>query len=127
MKPLLILARIRFVGIFWSILFLEGIRVIMLSNWHFDIFRTSHWLYAWNLWLSGWVIDDPKEWAFILIFLTFIPVWLTGWTALSMIQWGKVFNEILSLPLVIFGKLFEKQVKNLNLSIIARVLTIYFI
>ena len=114
MKPLLILARIIFVGIFWSILFLEGIRVIMLSNWHFDIFRTSHWLYAWNLWLSGWVIDDPKEWAFILIFLTFIPVWLTGWTALSMIQWGKVFNEILSLPLVIFGKLFEKQVKNLT-------------
>lgn len=114
MKPLLILARVIFVGIFWSILFLEGIRVIMLSNWHFDIFRTSHWLYAWNLWLSGWVIDDPKEWAFILIFLTFIPVWLTGWTALSMIQWGKVLNEILSLPLVVFSKLFEKQVKKIT-------------
>ncbi len=114
MKPLLILARIVFVGIFWSILFLEGIRVIMLSNWHFDIFRTSHWLYAWNLWLSGWVIDDPKEWAFILIFLTFIPVWLTGWTALSMVQWGKIINEVLSLPLVIFGKLFEKQVKKIT-------------
>ena len=114
MKPLLILIRIAFVGIFWSILFLEGIRVIMLTNWHFDILRLDHWLYAWHLWLSGWVIDDPKEWAFILIILTFIPVWLTGWTALSLIRWGKIIADILALPLKIFNKLFEKQVKKIT-------------
>lgn len=113
MKPLLILIRIAFVGIFWSILFLEGIRVIMLTNWHFDILRLDHWLYAWHLWLSGWIIDDPKEWAFILIILTFIPVWLTGWTALSLIHWGKIIAKILSLPLKIINKLFEKQVKKI--------------
>ena len=113
MKPLLILIRIAFVGIFWSILFLEGIRVIMLTNWHFDILRIDHWLYAWNLWLSGWVIDDPKEWAFILIILTFIPVWLTGWTALSLIHWGKIFANILMIPLKLFNKIFEKQVKKI--------------
>ncbi len=113
MKPLLILMRIAFVGIFWSILFLEGIRVIMLTNWHFDILRMDHWLYAWNLWLSGWVIDDPKEWAFILIILTFVPVWLTGWTALSMIRWGKILTDITALPLKLFNKIFEKQVKKI--------------
>lgn len=113
MKPLLILIRIALVGIFWSILFLEGIRVIMLTNWHFDILRLDHWLYAWHLWLSGWVIDDPKEWAFILIILTFIPVWLTGWTALSLVRWGKIIASILTIPLKIFKKLFEKQVNKI--------------
>ena len=33
----------------------------MLRNWRFDIFQTAHWNHAWNLWLSGWVIDTPKE------------------------------------------------------------------
>ncbi len=113
MKPLLILIRIIFVGIFWSIFFFEGIRVILLTNWHFDILRQAHWLYAWNLWLSGWVIDDAKEWAFILIVLSFIPLWLTGWAALSMVKYGKIFEFILYLPLKIFNKLFEKQVKKI--------------
>ncbi len=110
MKPLLILVRILFVSIFWSILFLEGIRVIMLTNWHFDIIKPSHWNYAWNLWLSGWVIDTPKEWAFILIILAFIPLWLSGLAALCMIKWGVVFGRLTFFPLKIFNKLFEKQV-----------------
>ena len=108
MKPLLILVRILTVGIFWSLFFFEGIRVIMLTNWRFDIFRTDHWLYAWNLWLSGWVIDDAKEWAFILIILSFIPLWLTGWAALSMIKYGKLVERLLAFPLKIFNKLFKK-------------------
>ena len=61
MKPLIILTRIMCVGLFWSVFFIEGIRVIMLRNWRFDIFQTAHWNHAWNLWLSGWVIDTPKE------------------------------------------------------------------
>ena len=111
MKPLLILMRIAFVGIFWSIIFLEGVRVILLTNWRFDILRTSHWEHAWNLWLSGWVIDDPKEWAFVLIILTFIPLWLTGWAALSLIPWGKIFLNIIMFPIKAFRNLFYKPVK----------------
>lgn len=103
--------RIVFVGIFWSIFFLEGIRVIMLTNWHFDILRPRHWEFAWNLWTSGWVIDDIKEWAFVLIILTFIPLWLTGWAALSVIKWGKIFAKIIFFPLGIFNKVFETPVK----------------
>ena len=108
--------RITFVGILWSILFLEGIRVIMLTNWHFDIFKTAHWLYAWRLWLSGWIIDDLKEWAFVLIIITFIPVWLTGWTALSLIHWGKLLNKVLNIPLSLLKKLFEKQIRKIASS-----------
>ncbi len=109
----MILIRILIVGLLWSILFLEGIRVIMLTNWHFDIFRVSHWLYAWNLWLSGWVIDDPKEWAFILIIITFIPVWLTGWGSLSMINWDKIIKKIINFPFKILQKLIEKPVNKI--------------
>lgn len=114
MKPLLILLRIVLVGLFWSIFFIEGIRVIMLTNWHFDIFRSSHWQHAWNLWLSGWIIDEAKEWAFILIILTTIPVWITVWAALSTIHWGAVFTFFSILPLKIFNKIFEKQVKQIT-------------
>lgn len=111
MKPLLILIRIIFVGCFWSIFFLEGIRVIMLRNWRFDIFSSRHWQHAWDLWMSGWVIDDPKEWAFVLIILTFIPLWLTGWAALSLVAWGRLFLNIALFPVKIFKDLFYKPVK----------------
>lgn len=113
MKPLLILLRIILVGLFWSIFFIEGIRVIMLTNWHFDIFRPTHWEHAWNLWLSGWIIDEPKEWAFVLIILTAVPVWITVWAALSTIRWGVIFTFLSVLPLKIFNSLFENQVKKI--------------
>lgn len=103
--------RIIFVGIFWSIFFLEGIRVIMLKNWRFDIIRTSHWQYAWDLWLSGWVIDDAKEWAFVLILLTFIPLWLTGWAALSLVTWEKILIKAALFPWELVKKLFFQPVK----------------
>lgn len=111
MKPLLILIRTTFVGILWSIFFIEGIRVIMLTNWRFDIFSPKHWNMAWELWLSGWVINDPKEWAFVLIIITFIPLWLTGWAALSMLPLGKIFAKIISIPLNIINRIFDTPVK----------------
>ena len=99
MKPLLVLARITFVGCLWSIIFIEGIRVIVLENWRFDIFWPAHWAYAWNLWQAGWVIDTPKEWAFILILLAFIPLWLTGWVALSLVPWENLICRVVAWPL----------------------------
>lgn len=111
MKPLFILTRIIFVGCFWSIFFLEGIRVVMLRNWRFDIFNAAHWNYAWEKWNDGWVIDDPKEWAFVLIILTFIPLWLTSWAALSLIPWGKIFLNVILFPMRAFRNLFYKPVK----------------
>ena len=111
MKPILVLSRVIIVGLFWSIFFLEGIRIIMLQNWYFDIFNPEHWNIAWNLWLSGWVIDEPKEWAFILIILTFIPLWLTGWAALSLISWENIIGRLLLIPWNMVKKTFLKPVK----------------
>ena len=85
-------------GCLWSIIFIEGIRVIVLENWRFDIFWPAHWAYAWSLWQAGWVIDTPKEWAFILILVTFIPLWLTGWVALSLVPFETIIYRIISFP-----------------------------
>ena len=83
----------------------------MLRNWRFDIFNAAHWNYAWDKWNEGWIIDDPKEWAFVLIILTFIPLWLTSWAALSLIPWGKIFLNIVLFPIRAFRNLFYKPVK----------------
>ncbi|MBR1649357.1 MAG: hypothetical protein IJ689_07165 [Alphaproteobacteria bacterium] len=111
MKPLLILMRIVIVGLIWSVFFMESIRVIMLRNWHFDILNLEHWQIAWDLWSNSWVISEPKEWAFVLIIISFIPLWFTGWIALSMIAWGKVIWFIITLPWKLFKNFFYKPVK----------------
>ena len=105
-----LLLRIMIVGLLWSVFFIEGIRVIMLTNWHFDILRSSHWTHAWNLWISGWVIDEAKEWAFILIVLSMIPVWITVWIALSAVKWEVLLKKISLIPFILFSFLFDKQI-----------------
>ena len=90
---------------------MESIRVIMLRNWHFDILNMEHWQIAWDLWLNSWVISEPKEWAFVLIIISFIPLWFTGWIALSLVSWGKVVWFILTLPWKLFKNFFYKPVK----------------
>lgn len=97
------------VGLCWSIFFIEGVRVIMLRNWRFDIFNSDHWNYAWELWLKGVVIRSPKEWAFILILLTFIPLLLTGWAALCLLPWEEVFRTVFMLPLKLFNKILPNR------------------
>lgn len=78
----------------------------MLENWRFDIFWPPHWMHAWNLWLSGWVIDTPKEWAFILIIFAFIPSWLTGWIALSLIPFEVLLCKAAMYPVNLIKALF---------------------
>jgi len=110
LKPLLTMIRNLIVGLCWSIFFVEGVRVIMLRNWNFDIFNSGHWNYAWELWLRGVVIRSPKEWAFILILITFIPLLLTGWVALCLLPWDEIFKTVFGFPFKLFGKVFSKQV-----------------
>ncbi len=111
MKPLLVIIRIIIVGLLWSVFFMESIRVIMLRNWHFDIVNYEHWKIAWDLWTTTWVISEPKEWAFVFIVISFIPLWFTGWIALSMVSWGKFIWFIITLPWKIIKNIFYKPVK----------------
>ena len=117
MKPLITLIRIVIVGLLWSVFFLEGIRVILLTNWHFDLIDSRHWLYLWDLWTNGWVIDDKREWAFILIILSFIPLWLTGWASLSLIKWELIFKNIFLKLRNLYRKYILKNAKEENQNI----------
>ncbi len=114
LKPLMILIKIVLVGLLWSIFFVEGVRVLMLENWHFDIFRSNHWQYAWDLWKTGWVIQDAKEWAFVLIIISFIPLWLTGWSALSLIHYGYIFKTFILTPVLKIKNIFAHPAIILN-------------
>ena len=98
----MVFARIIIVGCLWSIVFIEGIRVIMLCNWHFDIFWGDHWRQFFDLWKAGWEIDAPKEWAFILILITFFPMLITGWWTLCLVAWENIVRDIIMLPFRIY-------------------------
>lgn len=110
MKSLFVFIRILVVGVLWGIVFTEGIRVIMLCNWHFDIFWPDHWRQAWTLWKAGWVVRAPKEWAFVLLIVTFFPMLITGWWTLSMVAWEDILFNIITLPVTLYNKLVKTPV-----------------
>lgn len=110
MKSLVVFARIIIVGCLWSIVFIEGIRVIMLCNWHFDIFWPDHWRQAYALWNAGWVIRAPKEWAFVIILLTFFPMLITGWWTLCMVAWENIIYDIIMSPVMLYRRLIKAPI-----------------
>lgn len=110
MKSLVVFLRILIVGCLWGIVFTEGIRVIMLCNWHFDIFWPDHWRQAIALWKAGWVVRAPKEWAFVLLIVTFFPMLITGWWTLSMVAWEDIIMKIITFPVYLYRKLVKTPV-----------------
>jgi len=117
LKSLITLIRIIIVGLCWSLFFFEGIRVILLTNWHFDLIDLKHWKYVWDLWLSGWIIDDQREIAFILIIFSFIPLWLTGWASLSLVKWEEIFAKFFARILHSINKITNHETKQPSTSI----------
>ena len=106
MKSVLVFLRILIVGCLWGIVFTEGIRVIMLCNWHFDIFWPDHWHQFATTWKAGWVPRAPKEWAFIILIVVFFPMLITGWWTLCMVAWEEIIWKILKLPFTLYNKYF---------------------
>ncbi len=108
--------RIILVGVLWGIVFTEGIRVIMLCNWHFDIFWPDHWRQAKELWQAGWVVRAPKEWAFVIILATFFPMLITGWWTLSLVAWERIIYQILMLPVNLYRHFIKKPINVITTS-----------
>ena len=104
MKSFLVFLRILIVGCLWGIVFTEGIRVIMLCNWHFDIFWPDHWRQFNQMWQAGWKPHAAKEWALILLIITFIPMLITGWWTLSLVEWERIIWNIISYPFKLFDR-----------------------
>ena len=109
MKTFLVFLRILIVGCLWGIIFTEGIRVIMLCNWHFDIFWPDHWHQFNRMWQAGWKPHAAKEWALILLIITFIPMLITGWWTLSLVEWERLIWNIVSYPYELYRRHFGKS------------------
>ena len=108
MKSFLVFLRILIVGCLWGIVFTEGIRVIMLCNWHFDIFWPDHWRQFGTMWKAGWAPHAAKEWAFIILIVTFFPMLITGWWTLSLVAWEEIIWNIIKFPYTLYQKLTGK-------------------
>ncbi len=107
MKPLGIILKTLIVGCLWSIIFIDGIRVVLLINWHFDIFMTGHWQMLSAKWNSGAPISN-SEIGFFMIVASAIPLWLAGWVGLCLIKWEKILKRIIFSPLYLYRKITLK-------------------
>jgi len=116
LRSFFVCLRIILVGVLWGIVFTEGIRVIMLCNWHFDIFWPDHWRQAKELWQAGWVVRAPKEWAFVIILATFFPMLITGWWTLSLVAWERIIYQILMLPVNLYRHFIKKPINVITTS-----------
>ena len=108
MKPLLIILKTLIIGYLWSIIFIDGIRVLLLINWHFDIILKEHWQLLSYKWNSGEPISK-SEIAFFLVIVSSIPLWLAGWVGLSLIKWEKWLKKIIMSPVYFVKKLALKK------------------
>ncbi|MDR1691470.1 MAG: hypothetical protein LBR35_01350 [Rickettsiales bacterium] len=75
----------------WFVVFLFMERAILLLNWGFDILSYRHWQILSRHWQLGWKIDTFYEWAFMLLLLTFVPLYLAS---LSYIMHPEVLPKI---------------------------------
>ena len=108
MKPLLIILKTLIIGYLWSIVFIDGIRVLLLVNWHFDIFLREHWRLLSDKWNSGAPISR-SEFAFFLILVSSIPLWVAGWIGLCLIKWDRFFKKLFMWPVYLYKKLTLKK------------------
>ena len=103
MKPLLIILKTLIIGYLWTIVFIDGIRVVLLINWHFDIFTGEHWQLLKEKWNSGEAISR-SEIAFFLILVSSIPLWLAGWIGLCLMKWESWLKKIILSPVYLYRK-----------------------
>lgn len=108
MKPLLIILKTLIIGYLWSIIFIDGVRVLLLINWHFDIFLREHWQLLSLKWNSGEPVSK-SELAFFLIIVSSIPLWIAGWVGLCIVKWERFLKKIILSPLYLYRKLTLKS------------------
>lgn len=74
----------------------------------------QHWLYIWNEWQNGWVIQAAREWLFVFALFAMIPIWLTGAAALCTVPWIKWFKIILLFPIRLIRSKIKERKKEKN-------------
>ena len=99
MKIIFAISRILFILFVWTIGYLFWLQRLMVAVWKFNPMSKQHWLYIWNEWKNGWVIQSLSEWMFVIILFMTIPVMLTGGALLCAVPWLKWFKIIILFPI----------------------------
>ncbi|MBO4520962.1 MAG: NERD domain-containing protein [Alphaproteobacteria bacterium] len=110
MKIIFAISRILFILFVWTIGYLFWLQRLMVAVWKFNPMSKQHWLYIWNEWKNGWVIQSLSEWMFVIILFMTIPVMLTGGALLCAVPWLKWFKIIILFPIrFILKKIKDKE------------------
>lgn len=99
MKIIFAVSRIFFILFVWTIGYFFWFQRLMIAMWGFNPMSKVHWIYIWNEWQNGWVIQSVREWLFVIALFAMLPVWFTGWAVLCAVPWIKWFKIILLFPI----------------------------
>ena len=114
MKIIFTVSRAFFILFVWTIGYFFWFQRFMLAMWGFNPMSKVHWIYIWNEWQNGWVIQSVKEWMFVITLFAMLPVWFTGWAVLCAVPWIKWFKIILLFPIRFISSKIKERKKEKN-------------
>ena len=114
MKIIFTVSRAFFILFVWTIGYFFWFQRFMLTMWGFNPMSKVHWIYIWNEWQNGWVIQSVKEWMFVITLFAMLPVWFTGWAVLCAVPWIKWFKIILLFPIRFISSKIKERKKEKN-------------
>ncbi len=114
MKTIFAISRIFFILFIWTVGYFFWFQRLMIAMWGFNPMSKVHWIYIWNEWQGGWVIQSLREWMFVIALFAMLPVWFTGWAVLCTVPWIKWFKIILLFPIRLIRSKIKKRQKEKN-------------
>lgn len=114
MKILFAICRFVFILFIWTIGYFFWFQKLMIGFWGFNPISKQHWLYIWNEWQNGWVIQSGREWMFAIALFAMLPIWLTGFTVLCTVPWFKWFKIIVLFPVHLIRNILKERQKEKN-------------
>lgn len=115
-----LLIRVVLVGIIWTCLYGILGRTLIYIVWGFDPAYNRHWIFLWQMWKDGWIIDTVPEWMFLIVIMFYIPVWLLGWLLLAQIKWGQKIWGVLKIIFGFLKKIYDDKFRIKTLVITRR-------
>lgn len=79
LKGFLKLIKALTVGVVWTVIYVYGADLLMISLWNFDFLNISHWQVIDTFWENGGKIKTGRDYAFVAMLAAVIPLWLAGW------------------------------------------------
>lgn len=105
MKKIFKILKAVVVGSLWTFVFVYAADIIMIMIWNFDILNIRHWQVINTFWESGGKIKTGKDYIFVAMLLSLIPLWLWGWRYFYKVS----FLKVLLSPIVWYNNRMIKK------------------